>query len=219
MNITAIIPARGGSKRLPRKNIALLNGKPLISYTISAWAGSKYADSNPIVSTNDDEIAKIARQYGAEVIKRPPGLSQGDLPSPVPILWHVINHIDKYKGYRVQWIVLLQPTSPLRLPEDIDACLDAVNSGQYDSATSVCEGKENGAVYVTHANLINQGKFLGERVFRYEMPRGRSVDIDTQADLDLAEKILKGEENDYRGGNVRQLENTKRSKGNDKGRP
>ena len=131
--ILCIIPARGGSKRFPRKNIALLNGKPLIYYTIEAWRKSKYYEFNsPIVSSDDDEILITSRAFGAETIKRPSSLSQGDLPSPVPVIENVIDYLTKYRGWRIGWIVLLQPTSPLRSSQDIDICLECKNGNCSD---------------------------------------------------------------------------------------
>jgi CMP-N,N'-diacetyllegionaminic acid synthase len=190
MTVTCIIPARGGSKRFPGKNIALLNGKPLITYSIEAWSKSKYYSGPAIVSTDDDDIGSIARQTGALVAKRPGDLSRGDLPTPVPLLKHILWSLDKYLGMRVHWILFLQPTSPLRTTEDIDNCLDIIAANEADSVTSVCEGKENGAVYVTHADLINGGSFLGQRIYKYEMPPERSIDIDYPEDLIKCEEIL-----------------------------
>ena len=91
--ILAIIPARGGSKSILNKNIRLLCGKPLIVYTIEAALGSKYIE-RVVVSTDDREIAKVARGYGAEVIDRPHELAQDDTPS-LPVLQHAIKYLDK----------------------------------------------------------------------------------------------------------------------------
>ncbi len=107
--VLAIIPARGGSKGVPRKNIRLLAGKPLIVWTIDEAKKSKYIDRF-ILSSEDDEIIKIAREYGCEVpFKRPIELAQDDTPGIEPVI-HAINTLeDKY-----DYVVLLQPTSPLR---------------------------------------------------------------------------------------------------------
>ncbi|MEK6900492.1 MAG: acylneuraminate cytidylyltransferase family protein, partial [Nanoarchaeota archaeon] len=109
--IVAIIPARGGSKRIPRKNIKLLAGKPLIAYTIEAAKRSASLD-RIFVSTEDEEIAKVASYYGAEIIKRPDILAT-DNATTESVLCHAVNNLEK-EGYFPELVVLLQPTSPLR---------------------------------------------------------------------------------------------------------
>jgi len=137
MTIIAIIPARGGSKKLPRKNIRLLNGRPLIYYTIKAAQKSKYLE-RIIVSTEDKEIAEIAKKFGAEVINRPRELARDETPT-LPVLQHVIRHLEEKEDYRPDVIVILQPTSPLRTPEDIDAAVKKFRETKCDSVVSVCE--------------------------------------------------------------------------------
>jgi CMP-N,N'-diacetyllegionaminic acid synthase len=133
----AIIPARGGSRGVPRKNIRLLCGKPLLAYTIEVALRSKRLD-RVIVSTEDGEIAEVSRRYGAEVISRPPELAQDDTPS-LPVYQHVIRHLEGTEDYRAEIIVILQPTSPLRLVEDIDRAIEDFLKGRCDSVVSVCE--------------------------------------------------------------------------------
>lgn len=117
-SVLAIIPARGGSKGVPRKNIRELASKPLIAWTIEEAKKSKYID-RLVVSTDDEEIAEVARQWGGEVpFMRPSSLSQDHTPGIDPVL-HAISSLPGY-----DYIVLLQPTSPLRTSEDIDACLE-----------------------------------------------------------------------------------------------
>ncbi|MCQ2738895.1 MAG: acylneuraminate cytidylyltransferase family protein [bacterium] len=120
-NILAIIPARGGSKRLPGKNIKILNGKPLIVHSI------EYAQNSPeinkmVLSTEDDNIAEIANEYGAEVIKRPAELAQ-DTTKTAPVLIHVVDELEK-KGYIPDIIILLQATCPVR---ESNLCERAMN--------------------------------------------------------------------------------------------
>ncbi len=195
-NILAIIPARGGSKRLPYKNLALLNGISLVAHAIKQAQTSQYI-TDIIVSSDDDEILQIASQWGARPLKRPARLSGDETPMHL-VLEHVIDTLEKYSGgtYRAGIIVLLQPTSPLRTSEDIDVALKLYWSGNCDSVTSVCQGKENGAVYVTHASIIRQGSIYGKQLKQYEMPSERSIDIDTQEDLNKAEIILKVQRDD-----------------------
>lgn len=136
LEILAIIPARGGSKGIPRKNIRLLCGKPLIAHTIEAALNSKHIN-RVVVSTEDQEIAGIARQYGAEIILRPAELADDSVPT-APVLEHVVGYLEETEDYRADVIVLLQPTSPLRNSHHIDEALAAFFSNKYDSLLSVC---------------------------------------------------------------------------------
>lgn len=135
-NIVAIIPARGGSTGLPRKNIKSLAGKPLIAYSIEAALKSKYIDK-VIVSTEDEEIAEISRRYGAEVIERPKELAK-DITPTEPVLEHILEWLKEDEGYKSDIIILLQPTSPLRNSKHIDEALDIFLNRDYDSLLSVC---------------------------------------------------------------------------------
>lgn len=122
MEVLAIIPARGGSKGIPRKNIRLLAGRPLIAHTIDQAKRSKYI-SRIIVSTDDEDIAKIARKWGAEVIKRPSELAKDKTPT-IEVILHVLDFLRKEEKYTPDVIVLLQPTSPLRASKDIDNSIE-----------------------------------------------------------------------------------------------
>jgi len=128
----AIIPARGGSKRLPHKNILDLGGKPLISYTIEAALQSKNIDK-VVVTSDDDEILKIAHNYGAATIRRPEILAN-DTATTFDAVQHVLSQI---KGY--QYTVLLQPTSPLRNRLHIDEAIEMLDEKSADAVVSVCE--------------------------------------------------------------------------------
>ena len=112
--VLAIIPARGGSKRLPGKNIKLLNGKPLIAHSI------EYAINSPeinrlVLSTDSEEIAKEGEKFGAEVLMRPAHLAE-DTTKTAPVLLHVVEELEK-EGYIPDYIVLLQATCPVREPD------------------------------------------------------------------------------------------------------
>lgn len=137
-NIIAIIPARGGSKRVPRKNVRELVGKPLIAWTIEAAKKSKYIDK-VIVSTDDDEIEEISKRFGAQVIRRPIEIA-GDKSPTIDALIHVIKILEE-KDYNPELIVLLQPTSPLRDYKDIDGSIELFNSN--DSKSVVSGNEEN----------------------------------------------------------------------------
>ncbi len=115
--ILAIIPARGGSKGVPRKNIKDLNGKPLIAYTIEASLNSNLIDTT-IVSSEDKEILEISKKFGAEIINRPKELAT-DKASTMPVITQVLNELSS-KGKNFDIVVILQPTSPCRDSNDID---------------------------------------------------------------------------------------------------
>lgn len=121
--VLAIIPARGGSKSIPRKNLQLAAGRPLIAWTIDAARRSRSLD-RIIVSTDDAEIASVAREWGAEVpMLRPADLARDDTPGLDPVL-HAVSWLGDREGYQPDLVMLLQPTSPLRTAADIDAAID-----------------------------------------------------------------------------------------------
>ncbi len=117
--ILAVIPARGGSKGIPRKNIKLLAGKPLIAYTIEAAKKSRLLD-RIIVSTEDKEIASIAKKYGAEVTFMRPKELAGDEVLDLPVFQHAINWLEENENYKSEIILNLRPTNPFRTADDID---------------------------------------------------------------------------------------------------
>ena len=127
-----IIPARGGSKRLPRKNVLDLCGKPLIAYSIEAALKSKYIDKL-IVSSDDDEILEISKKYGANIIKRPPELGT-DTTTTFDTIKHVVDNLDIY-----DYVILLQATSPLRNQIHIDESIQLLELKKADAIVSVCE--------------------------------------------------------------------------------
>jgi len=133
MSVLAIIPARGGSKGIPRKNIKPLMAKPLIDWSIEAAKQSSCID-RIIVSTEDKEIASVACELGVDVpFMRPDELAADDTPGVAPVL-HAISQLPNY-----DWILLLQPTSPLRTAEDIDGIWQFCQERGAPSAVSVCE--------------------------------------------------------------------------------
>jgi CMP-N,N'-diacetyllegionaminic acid synthase len=121
--VFAIVPARGGSKGLPGKNLALLDGATLLARAIRCALASRFVD-RVVVTTDASDIAREAIANGAEVpFLRPDELANDDTPSDA-----VVRHVIEQLGLREEWLVLLQPTSPLRVPEDIDACLQLASS-------------------------------------------------------------------------------------------
>lgn len=135
--LLGIIPARGGSKGIPRKNIRLVKGKPLIAWTIEQAKRSEYLD-RLVLTSEDSEIMRIAAEYGCEVpFRRPPELAADDTPGIAPVL-HAIEHLPGY-----DYVVLLQPTSPLRSAEDIDNCISLCMERGAPACVSVTRCAEN----------------------------------------------------------------------------
>jgi CMP-N,N'-diacetyllegionaminic acid synthase len=136
--ILAVIPARGGSKGVPRKNVRVLCGKPLIAYTIETALAAQHLFHRIIVSTDDDQIAEVAQQYGADVpFRRPAQLAADDAPM-VPVLQHAVSFVEQQLDeIRLDWVCLLQPTDPLRTRADIEAAIHLALMGGCDSVISV----------------------------------------------------------------------------------
>lgn len=220
--ILAIIPARGGSKGVPRKNIRDLAGRPLIAWTIASARESKYLD-RLIVSTEDEEIASIARQFGAEVpFMRPPELAQDGSSGIDPVIHALETLPEKY-----DYMVLLQPTSPFRNAEDIDQAIELCIGSGAESCVSVTENSkspywaykidpqkrleplfpveekiacrqqlpktyaQNGAIFVAScAFVLATASLQNRQTLAYIMPPERSLDIDSELDLRLANLLL-----------------------------
>ena len=198
-----MIPARGGSKGIPRKNIRMVAGKPLIVWTIEHALQSKYLDY-VVVSTDEEEISEVARKAGATVLRRPPELATDD-----SLVIHTIQHAIKY--YPCDWVVLLQPTSPIRRPGLVDMCIeeavyndvDTVATGFYckyqpysPNATKRRQDVkgffvDDGNVYVIKRSLIEQGKIKSENYKPVITSREENVEVDDEFDLWLVEQILR----------------------------
>ena len=215
MKTIAIIPARGGSKRLPQKNILQLGGIPLIAHSILyAQANSKIIDEI-YVSTDDKQIKEIALQYGVKVIDRPATIS-GDLVPTVSALKHALESIDD----EVENIILLQPTNPLRPLNLLKEAFDNYEKEGKESLFSVSRSEqklgkisdnqfipfnykigqrsqdletffyENGLLYITKANLILEKIIISENAFPFEVNHiFANIDIDTKEDLEYAEYL------------------------------
>ena len=141
-NCLAIIPARGGSKGIPGKNIVPLLGKPLIAYTIEA-ARKASSIGRVLVSTDNPEIAAVASQSGAEVpFLRPPELARDETPT-LPVLQQVLTQLKSSEDYAPEIIVLLQPTSPLRPAAEIDKAIALLKQTGADSVVSLCAAEHS----------------------------------------------------------------------------
>ena len=201
MEYLGIIPARGGSKGVPRKNIKIIHGHPLIAWTIRAALDSKLLD-RVIVSTEDEEIAAVSRRYGAEILVRPPELAEDHT-----ISRDVIAHALEATGAARS--VLLQATSPVRSPGLIDRVVTAFKSGQWDSMATGFDyalypphGVEHrrqdikhvfvndGSVIVSTRETVLSGSLFGKRAGTLVTTREENVDIDEPFDFWLAEKVL-----------------------------
>ena len=138
IKILAVIPARGGSKGITNKNIIDIGGKPLIKYTINAALKSTML-THCIVSTDSDEIANIAKSCGALVpFKRPANLSSDEALS-LPVMQHSLKFMEAQQGYQYDLVIMLQPTTPLRLSKDIDNAINILLDTKADSVISVVE--------------------------------------------------------------------------------
>lgn len=160
IEILSVVPARGNSKSVYRKNIAPLAGKPLIQWTIEAAARSVFKP-RIIVSTEDPEIAEIAEKAGAEVpFTRPEELSRDNTPGDAPLV-HAVEWLQLHEGYSPDYLLYLQPTSPLRTSEDIDQAVRLALDNAADNVISVTPVKNH--PYYT-IKLDEKGKvanFLG----------------------------------------------------------
>lgn len=172
-NILAIIPARGGSKRLPGKNIKLLAGKPLIAHSIDFALNSKIINK-VVVSTEDENIANVAKEYGAEVIIRPLELAQ-DTTKTAPVLVHVVEELEK-NGYKPDVIVLLQATCPVR---DTLLCEKTISileeNEEYDSIFAAFKKSYTMATWVKTKD--NKSKALYDYHTR---PRWQDVEVNDE---------------------------------------
>ena len=160
--ILAVITARGGSKGIPGKNIKLLGGKPLLAYSIEAAKKSKLI-THTIVSTDAPEIAEVAKKFGADVpFLRPKELAEDKTPH-LPVMKHAIEFMEKKLGVTFDYAVILQPTAPFRLSEDIDGTIAKIIETGADSAVSLVA--VDGAYHP-----IKMKKLEGDKVLPYCIP-------------------------------------------------
>lgn len=222
--VLGIIPARGGSKGVPRKNIRPVGGKPLIYYTIRESLTAQRL-SDVVISTEDSEIASIAKDFGAWVpFLRPEELAQDATPS-FPVAEYTIKKLEEM-GKTYDYILWLQPTTPLRQASDIDRSIELLINSDVDCVLSVDPVEDyhpcrmyrlvngvlsvlekdngtglrqyldkiyhrNGAIYAFRKEvLMEYHNFFGKKILPYEMPRSRSVNIDDEYDLLIADFLI-----------------------------
>lgn len=215
--VLAVIPARGGSKGIPRKNVRLMGGKPLIYYAIENAKKCPLID-HVAVSTDDEEISSIAKMYGVEVVTRGEELS-GDAVTLDPVIYDAVLQMETGKGVRYDVVVTLQPTSPLLTEktltdalrafqeQDADTFISAINKphltwGKSDGAfvPNYSERKnrqqlppnylETGAFLITRRDCMTAGNRIGKHSSICEMPEQEATDIDTMEDWFVCQAAL-----------------------------
>lgn len=199
--ILGITPARGGSKGIPWKNIKMITGKPLIGWTIETALKSKLLDEY-VVSTEDEEIASIAKGFGAKVLPRPKELADDHIKT-IDVLQHA-NSI-----FKPDIVVLLNATSPIRRKGLIDECISIFLEKKVDTLVTgfICkyepfaeESKrrqdvkgffyDDGNIYVIKSSLIKEGKLCNKNIYYYYTDREENINIDEPFDFWIAEKVL-----------------------------
>lgn len=217
-NVLCIIPARGGSKGIPRKNLRPMAGKPLIYYSIKACLGSRAVD-RVVVSTDDEEIALFSRRFGAEVLMRPDSLAD-DVQTLDPVILHALRECESSANEHYELVLTVQPTSPLLSASEVDEALAMLGSGDLDTVLSVVDDRHlcwtvvDGAPVPAYTERVNR-QFLaprfretgaiigcrrqvlletqtriGERVGLLEIEQEKSFDIDTISDFMLCESLI-----------------------------
>lgn len=218
MKILAVIPARGGSKGIPRKNIRLMNKKPLIYYAIHNAKNCPFI-TDTVVTTDDAEIAEVAAQYGAAVIKRDPALAD-DQTTLDPVVCDAVVRMEQEKGAVYDAVLTLQPTSPLLTVQTLTKAVESFLHSDFDTYISACNqphlawSEQNGKVYPLYRERLNRqllppnyvetGAFfltkrqfvapnsrMGKRISVYEIPEREAIDIDTVYDWIICENQLK----------------------------
>ncbi len=220
MNTVAMIPARGGSKGIPRKNIKELCGKPLIAHIIETALKVREVD-RVIVSTEDKEIVEIAKKHGAEVpFIRPEELARDETPT-LPVLQHAVKYLEEKEDYRPDIVVLLYATSPLLKAGRVSEAIKMLKEEKFDSVLSVEEDrghywiekegsyerlypivlknrqltkpllKENGAIYLCKKDLLmKENTVVGGKIGFLKMQKEESIDIDKPIDFKIAEFFM-----------------------------
>lgn len=220
MKTLIVIPARGGSKRIPRKNVRIMCGKPLICYSIeNAKELQKQMDIDVAVSTDDEELGGIVMKRGVDVIKRPKELAT-DKVTLDPVIYHAVMFMEQEKGYRYDTVITMQATSPTLQCETIRQAILFFEQSEYDTIISamnkphlswgVKDGVivknyekrlnsqelppnylETGGFLITRRDCVSESGRIGEKVNIFEISEEEAIDIDTYSDWVLCENILK----------------------------
>jgi len=216
----AVIPARGGSKSVPLKNIKKLCGKPLLAYTVQS-AKESMSINRLVVSTDHPQIAQVAREFNTEVITRPAELATDEAPTEWALL-HVLDELKRLYGFEPDIVLTLEPTSPFRTPRLIDRCVEVFKTTDADSVIGVVESrscygkiingkfeflfpgqprrrqermplyKESSTIYGTKTKILRQKKsVLGDMLYPIIVSEEEAIDINTPFDFEFAEIYMK----------------------------
>lgn len=218
--ILIVIPMRGGSQGIPKKNLRLMNGKPLLFYSIRTALSLKDSyDIDVVVDTDDEEISEISKQYGAEIVIRPSELSEKTVTLD-PVIYHATCEMEKRKNISYNIVITMQATSPTLKTDTIMGALTVFMENGYDTIISgvndphlswtVKDGvampnylkrlnrqqlpkhlRETGGFLITKRSCITDETRIGKNVTIYEVQQKEAIDIDTEADWELCESILK----------------------------
>lgn len=215
-----VIPARGGSKEVPMKNIRSLCGKPLIVYTIASAKCSQLL-SRLVLSTDNEEIAKVSEKYSCEVILRPAELATDNAPTEWALI-HAIDTLREKEGFLPDIVLTLEPTAPFRTATLIDKCIKILEDTNIDSVIGVAESrssygtikngifeflfpresyrrqereplyKESGTIYATRTDVLIQKKsVIGNKLHAVIVDEIEGIDINSEFDFSIAEALMK----------------------------
>ncbi len=220
MKTLIVIPARGGSKRIPRKNVRIMCGKPLICYSIeNAKSLKQFMDVDVAVSTDDEELGSIVKKRGVEVIARPKELAT-DKVTLDPVIFHAVNYMEEKKSIKYDTVITMQATSPTLKASTIKSAIEFFEQSDFDTIISamnkphlswgVVDGVitknyekrlnsqelpanylETGGFLITRRDCVSEGGRIGEKVNIFEISEDEAVDIDTYSDWVLCENILR----------------------------
>lgn len=219
MKVLGVIPARGGSKGIPLKNIKKLCGKPLIAYTIES-AKEAGSITRLVVSTDSDKIANVAESFQMEVIYRPREFATDDAPTELALI-HALDELKGYDGFDPDIVLTLEPTSPFRSALTINSCLKIFQKSDADSVigvveTRACYGKiiddkfeflfkdqprrrqdreplyrESSTIYGTRREVLRRKQsVLGDNLYPLIIPEQEALDINCRFDFELAEILM-----------------------------
>lgn len=219
MKTLIVIPARGGSKRIPRKNVRIMCGKPLICYSIeNAKSLREFMDVDVVVSTDDDELSGIVEKRGVVVVKRPAELAT-DKVTLDPVIYHAVVTMEKDKNVKYDTVITMQATSPTLKAETVKKAIEFFEESDFDTVISAMNkphlswgvkgGKivknyekrlnsqelpanylETGGFLITKRECVKEDGRIGEKVSIFEISEDEAVDIDTYSDWVLCENIL-----------------------------
>lgn len=203
MNL-AVIPARGGSKGVPKKNLRMLLGKPLVAWTIETAQRAESIDKL-LVSTDSEEIADVAREYHCDVLMRRPELAT-DNATTISVIQDI-----SYQFKEASTFIILQPTSPLRKSNLIDECVQVYLQGDYSNLATGFWCKyiefgthnnmrrqdykgffyDDGNVYILSRKIVSEGLWFGDKIRYYEISKEQNFEIDDEIDFDILEVLMK----------------------------